>query len=162
MDSIDLENSSLRSILKQDQYLSDETEQIILNKLTTLCKLFLMLALIAPFILFDLYFAYNDNSCTKLDAGKLIVNLSDILKIDGLFHILLFIIITLLLCISNNRDILTLILKLMSTFDIAWSVLGSVIFWGLINNNLCNVSLYNYLYAKFIVVFICRLIFIFS
>ena len=161
MDSIDLEHQSFRSILKQDHYLSDETEKNILSNLFILFKIFIILLIVAPFTFCDLYFAYNDNSCTKLTAGKLLVNLYDILKIDGIIHVIMFIIMSFLLFISSTKIIPIVIFKFMSIFDIAWSILGSVIFWGLINNNLCDISIYNYLYAKFIVVFVTRLLFIF-
>jgi hypothetical protein len=164
IDSYDFESQSYKSILKQDQYAS---ETHIVKTLYRSCIYIFVILSIFPLTICDLYFGYNDTTCIHLKAGKLLVNLSTILKVDGILNIIFFITISFILCIINDIRkiknkylILNFIFKVISMFHIAWSVLGSVIFWGLIDNNKCDVFIYNYIYAKFILVFIINIIII--
>ncbi len=39
------------------------------------------------------------------------------------------------------------------TFTLSWLIIGAVIFWKLIDNDLCDNGIYNYIYAMIIIKF---------
>lgn len=161
------DTESIKSILIEQKTYS--YEKIAIKFIFNICSYMFIVLCMFPFAFLDLYFANKDESCVNLEAGKLLINLGTILNVDGIVHIMLFIIMPFVLYTLNNFHTLEnkynvpyIILKLMSIFDISWTILGSIIFWGLIDNNKCDTIIYNYIYAKFIIMFIIKLLIIIS
>lgn len=135
----------------------------------------LVIAFIAPFTICDLYFGLTDDSCAIEKPGKLAVDLRTYLVVCGLLGaaaIVVFVICVYFFDIleeflvqqpTQQREesnfiihlvfgVLTNVLRL---FNVAWTIMGAIIFWKLIDNNNCNSGIYNYVFAQLII----RLIF---
>ena len=123
--------------------------------------LFIISICIVPFVVCNLYYAYSDNSCVHEPAGKLEVNLFNYLVVDGIFGAIVAIVWFLLICTTNftGQDELnlgnwigaTLITGIGTIFGIAWTITGAIIFWSLIDNDLCDKGIYNYVFAQLII-----------
>ena len=123
-----------------------------------LCKLYwggiiCMLILSSPFIIADLYFAYNDISCQNINVPKLNLTIGLWLKIDG-YILLVWTCIVFhtqinMLIINKRFIIINYIVKL---FCSAWSIIGAIMFWGKLEpSNMCNTVFSNYLWARLII-----------
>jgi hypothetical protein len=123
--------------------------------------LFIISICIVPFVVCDFYYAYRDNSCVHEPAGKLDVNLFTYLVVDGIFGAIVAVVWFLLICTTNftGQDELnlgnwigaTLITGIGTIFGIAWTITGAIIFWSLIDNDLCDKGIYNYVFAQLII-----------
>ncbi len=122
----------------------------------------IMSLFVVPFGITSVYYAYTDNSCANLNAGKLYVNLQDYLAVNGILYLLNFILNTAIIMYLNTNDIvkfysnpLTKLIALIGTaFHLSWTIVGSVIFWSLIDNNACDKGIYNYVFAQLIIQFV--------
>jgi hypothetical protein len=50
------------------------------------------------------------------------------------------------------------IITLISLFTLAWTIVGSIIFWSLIDNEECSKEVYNYVFALLIIKYVCILV----
>ena len=122
----------------------------------------IMSLFVVPFGITSVYYAYTDNSCANLRAGKLYVNLKDYLAVNGILYLLNFVLNTAIITYFNTNDVvefysnpLTKLITLIGTgFHLSWTIVGSVIFWSLIDNNACDKGIYNYVFAQLIIQFI--------
>lgn len=126
--------------------------------------LLLVSIMVLPFGICSVYYAYTDDSCVDLKAGKLYVTLKDYLAVDGIIYLILYVVIIKnLMTIFNSYDKLQepmkestlLILKYVSFvvkgFLSSWLIVGATIFWKEIDNDKCNDSIYNYVYASLVI-----------
>ncbi len=119
------------------------------------CVVITVLMLITPFIICDLYFAYNDISCQH-DSNPIGFNLSTWLAVSGwsmvgflgLFGILL-------ICVGckPKGSIPVVILQYAySLFAFAWLIVGCVMFWRYLDpSGNCNSNVSNYMWARLII-----------
>ena len=122
----------------------------------------IMSLFIIPFGITSVYYAYTDNSCANLRAGKLYVNLQDYLAVNGILLLLNFICNMAIIIYYNTNDVvkfysnpLTKCITLICTaFNLSWTIVGGVIFWSLIDNNACDKGIYNYVFAQLIIQFV--------
>ena len=127
-------------------------------------KMFIMLIIsvfIIPFVVCNFYYAYSDKSCVHEKPGKLDVNLFNYLVVDGIFGAVVAIVWFLVICTSDftadselsvrNWFIVFLIKCLGTLFGLAWTITGAIIFWSLIDNELCDKGIYNYVFAQLII-----------
>jgi hypothetical protein len=118
-----------------------------------------------PFIFCNLYYAYTDKSCVSIEAGHLDINLKTYLAVDGIFCAITLFIVIIVICLVNesitinekNKCIFNIFGKLATLFGIAWTIVGAIIFWKLIDNNKCHKGVYNYVFAQLIIKFVCYL-----
>ena len=123
--------------------------------------LFIISIFTIPFVICDFYFAYNDDSCINEKAGQLAVNLFTYLVVDGIFGAIGLIVWLQVICTSDftrntDRSLMNLITVFLLTFvgslfGIAWTITGAIIFWSLIDNDLCDKGIYNYVFAQLII-----------
>lgn len=118
-----------------------------------------------PFAISNLYYAYTDNSCVNLPAGRLAITLKDFLLVDGYYLLSAFTIVSAFIIFTDNlkkdnyndsmlyKFIGLLVSIIFKTFTLSWLILGAVIFWKLIDNNACDNGIYNYIYAMIIIKF---------
>lgn len=128
-------------------------------------KLFAILIIgvfVLPFAITNVYYAYTDNSCVNLQAGRLYVNLKIYLAVSGIMQLCSFgINIGIIMC-NNTTDIqkfykhplIKSIALVGNVFTLSWSIVGGIIFWSLIDNNKCDTPIYNYIYALLIISYI--------
>ena len=139
---------------------SDKEKQIIMCVKT---GMFLVVFTIAiPFIVCNLCYAYSDDSCVNLKAGKLAINLKTYLAVDGIFGAFGMLIISLCICCFTEKfnDINKSCLgktfgTLITLFGLSWTITGAIIFWKLIDNNKCDNGVYNYVFTQLIIKFVC-------
>lgn len=121
----------------------------------------LILALFTlPFGITSVYYAFADNSCVNLPAGKLYVNLKDYLAVNGCIYLLVFCVNATTVCMFSEFDNVyqTILFKtftyLGALFTLSWNIVGGIIFWSLIDNDKCDGPIYNYVYALMIIQFV--------
>jgi hypothetical protein len=146
-----LQNSESRSSVNDDLF----------GFYMKLFMLFIILVCLIPFVVCNLYYAYSDKSCVHEKAGKLDVNLFNYLVVDGIFGAVVAIVWFLQICSFNFTEdseitfgrwlIVVLITGIGSVFGLAWTITGAIIFWSLIDNNLCDNGIYNYVFAQLII-----------
>jgi hypothetical protein len=125
-----------------------------------------ILLLLAPLTIADLYYAYTDESCVHQSAGKLNVNLFTFLAVDGILGGVVIIGFSLFTCSMREdfsleiwKEYCVLSIKpLISLFTLAWTIVGSIIFWSLIDNEECSKEVYNYVFALLIIKYVCILV----
>jgi len=132
--------------------------------------LFIISIFTIPFIICDFYFAYNDDSCINENAGQLAVNLFTYLVVDGIFGAVGLIVWLQIIHNSdftrnNNVSLVKLITVFLLTFvgslfGIAWTITGAIIFWDLIDNELCDKGIYNYVFALIIIKLVGNMIYL--
>jgi len=115
---------------------------------------------VSPFIICDLVFGYNDDSCVNIYPENMsFMNMKIYLLVSGYLAIgiLCCIVANLYLITDDNIDnnilvaFLSIILYASQVFFIIWNILGAVIFWGTLNkHNYCSKSINTYLFVSLI------------
>ena len=135
------------------------------NKIKTFILQFISILFVAlfvsPFIICDLVFGYNDDSCVDIYPENMIfINMKIYLLVSGYLAIGLLscIIINLYFAADDNIGeniilfaFLSIVLHISQVFFVIWNVLGAVIFWGTLNkHNYCSKSINTYLFVSLI------------
>jgi hypothetical protein len=150
-------NISVKGILKKPEPYNEVNILLCVKS----CMFITLLALTLPFIICNLYYAYNDESCVTINSDKFNINLKTYLAVDGIVvGIALLGIILAAFCFikkepNNDNGCLTIFGNFVTGFGIAWTIIGSIIFWGLIDNKKCDKSVYNYVFAQLVIKIIC-------
>ena len=157
-------NSNIKGILKKSEPNNEVNIMFILKGF----MIILILAFTVPFIICNLYYAYNDNSCVTINPDNFGVNLKTYLAVDGIVvGIALLGIILAAFCLfkepdNNDNCSLNVFGKIATIFGIAWTIVGAVIFWKLIDNTKCDKSVYNYIFVQLVIKIVCYLLRIIS
>ena len=123
-------------------------------------SLFVILILIFPLSFCDLYFAVNDDSCVNLPAGKLAITMKTFLLVNGIYSFIMFGIVSVLICCANLERLtesvgfqfISMIFEtVIKLFSVSWIIVGSIIFWHLMDSSKCSDTTYNYLFASLII-----------
>ena len=162
-DSDNNNETQLKSILKptlsNEDYVNNVKLQINIIKIASI----IFISIIAiPFIICDLYFAYNDDSCVEIYPKYIIfMNMKAYLLVSGYYTIgFMFTLICNLqfLSIENKNSniilmtILSVIINVSKVFLLIWNTIGAFIFWGtLYQVEKCNTIVYNYLFISLII-----------
>ena len=157
----------LTEMLHQERQLQTSNSQ---NNVEQTCVKILgvivILVLLAPLTVANLYYAYTDDSCVHQPAGNLNVNLSTYLAVDGILGGIVIVTFSLLIC-SLNLDDSVAVMKgccmvsitiLTGLFTLAWTIVGSIIFWGLIDNEECSKGVYNYIFTLLIIRYVSMIV----
>jgi hypothetical protein len=155
--------SQLKSILKptlsNKDYNNNLKLQINIIKIASIIFIFIISI---PFIICDLYFAYNDDSCVEVYPKYIIfINMKAYLLVSGYYTIGLM---CALICnlqflsIENKNSnvifmsILSVIINVSKVFLIIWNTIGAFIFWGtLYHVEKCKTIVYNYLFVSLVI-----------
>ena len=155
--------SQLKSILKptlsNKDYNNNLKLQINIIKIASIIFIFIISI---PFIICDLYFAYNDDSCVEVYPKYIIfMNMKAYLLVSGYYTIGLM---CALICnlqflsIENKNSnvicmsILSVIINVSKVFLIIWNTIGAFIFWGtLYNVEKCKTIVYNYFFVSLVI-----------
>lgn len=139
----------------------------------------ILLMFISPFIICELYYAYNDTSCIYQKIEQLHMNLHDFLMISGYMGISVSTIYGVIIYTQDNNTLNLLYKMFISNggintnnekpinvylaklfyfvicffgmFGLSWLILGSLIFWKFMDTSKCSNSIYNYIYAELII-----------
>ena len=104
------------------------------------CNAYYYSILLGPLSIASLYYAYTYDSCVHDSAGQLDVNLFTYLAVDGILGGAGIIILSLLICCLGADTYINMMKSccimfffiIMQLFQLAWTIVGSVIFWKLI------------------------------
>lgn len=162
---VDKNNNSapgFKGILKttrtpQDIKNDDKIRTIIAQFIGILC----VALLVSPFIICDLIFGYNDDSCVNIYPENMnFMNMKIYLLVSGYLAIgvLSGIIINLYFVVSGNAgnnivlvSFLSIVLYISQVFFVIWNILGAAVFWGTLNkHNYCSKSINTYLFVSLI------------
>jgi hypothetical protein len=118
--------------------------------------------LLCPFPICDIYFACTDNSCIKENSHNLKIILQSYLLASGIISFVYLAMFNFSMCIIDFNslhinekyygfDILLYICnKISILFQIAWLILGCILFWGYTDTLKCSQPVYDYLFTRFI------------
>jgi hypothetical protein len=152
--------SQLKSILKPT--LSSENNVKLQINIIKIASIIFISIIALPFIICDLSFAYNDDSCVEIYPKYIIfMNMKTYLLVSGYYTIgLICVIICNLqfLSIENKNSnvifmsFLSVIINVSKVFLVIWNTIGAFIFWGtLYQVEKCNTIVYNYLFISLII-----------
>jgi hypothetical protein len=150
----------LKGILKKTNREIESDNKVktfILQFISILC----VALLVSPFIICDLVFGYNDDSCVNIYPENMnFMNMKIYLLISGYLAIgvLSAIIINLYFVVSGNAgdnivlvSFLSILLYISQLFFVIWNILGAAVFWGTLNkHNYCSKSINTYLFVSLI------------
>jgi len=155
--------SQLKSILKPTLSNTDYNNNIKLQiNIIKIASIIFIFIISIPFIICDLYFAYNDDSCVEIYPKYIIfMNMKAYLLVSGYYTIgLMCVLICNLqfLSIENKNSnvicmsILSVIINVSKVFLIIWNTIGAFIFWGtLYHVEKCKTIVYNYLFVSLVI-----------
>lgn len=157
--------TNLEQVLSQMREM-ERNRQIENNDNFGICEKFMIILLLViicfPFIICDMYYAYNDDSCVNENQTWLNMNMKNYLLGCSYLSIVSLSIAFTFVCIASKNNIefvnacifinLAWILMIINGFVLIWHILGAVIFWGtLYPKNLCNSSVSTYLFTSLII-----------
>lgn len=151
----------LTSILKQPEQSSADDENIVIG-CAKVCGVIFTFILLGPLTISSLYYAYTDDSCVHESAGQLAINLFTYLVVDGIMGGAGIIVLSSIICCLGPDSYINMmksccgvfLLIICGLFQLAWTIVGSVIFWKLIDNNNCDKGVYNYVFALLIIKYV--------
>jgi hypothetical protein len=176
IESGDYERQLMRNINNPEEFMR------ILNSIpqkpkpkisTTMCAQIIVVIILAvfmlPFGITNLYYAYTDDSCVNLPAGRLAITLKDFLLVDGYYILITYVLVSVHILVNNidkksitDNIILIIISFILKAFSLSWLILGAIMFWKLIDNTACDNGIYNYMYAMLIIKFSLTALDVFS
>jgi hypothetical protein len=122
-----------------------------------MCIIFISLiwvAILSVYIILDLYFAYNSQSCQSNPNNGFPFTLNTWLKVDGYTYIAgcVFVIIN---TFTTKNEVLNILIgvciKIFSWFIGAWTIVGAIMFWKYLDtSNTCHSDINNYMYVRLI------------
>ena len=160
---VDLEKQELKSILKKPYKERPYAVHIIKYMIS-----FVTFLLCFPIVICDMYYGYSKDSCVEEYPAKLNINMKIYLVVGAYTNMLIMVlVICSISCLSrrNSRSmhlymvtVPKLIVTYGSLFLLAWNIIGSVIFWGMLyNKNLCSSNISTYLFVTLVVKLVCNL-----
>ena len=160
---IDLEKQELKSILKKPYKERAYTAHVIKYIIS-----FVTFLLCFPIVICDLYYGYSRDSCVEEYPNNLNINMKIYLVVGAYTNILIMmLVICSISCLSRRNSqamhlyvvtVPKLIITYGSLFLLAWNIIGSVIFWGMLyNKNLCSSNISTYLFVTLVVKLVCNL-----
>lgn len=158
------EKAVLKGILKKSRNVEDETRTGLF--VIKLCTTLLMIVLMTPIIVCDLYFGFSDDSCINEIPDGFNYTMKLYLLVSGFMGIswLLFIVYTTISLSSNNDNTISIICAgciglIVLIFNLIWNILGAVTFWGSIyKGGHCDSKTSTYIYVSLIIKFVGTLI----
>lgn len=159
----DIENQNGRNINEAQESARTQYE-LTQFRITTGMLLVIMIIMYTSFIVCDIYFALNDDSCVTQDVSRLSFNLKTFLFVRG--FILLGLITNIILTLSTvTHSIIKFctyvqisIIMLISIFLLVWNIIGAVLFWGYMDTSKCTNPVYNYTFVSLVIAFVSAII----
>lgn len=136
-----------------------------LDHYTILCIksfiVFIILLFNFPLCITELYYAFTDNSCVHIKNNKFHIDLYTYLVVDGLYGIILSLLCSIYICcfIDFDKTDLSFITKLiidyisyiLLLFNLSWTIVGCIVFWLIIEFNICDNNIYTFVFAELII-----------
>lgn len=148
----------LKGILKNtDVNVEDERRVKVL--VVKICTSALLIIMMVPIIICDIYFGFNDNSCVNEMPNGFNITMKAYLLVSGFTGIvcLLAIIYTIWSQSNDNNNIITLFYLrtigiIIGLFQLMWNILGAVTFWkSIYKEENCSLMISRYIYVSLII-----------
>ena len=160
---VDLEKQELKSILKKPYKERPYAVHIIKYMIS-----FVTFLLCFPIVICDMYYGYSKDSCVEEYPAKLNINMKIYLVVGAYTNLLIMVLVICSISCLSRRNSRTMHLYMVtvpklivtygSLFLLAWNIIGSVIFWGMLyNKNLCSSNISTYLFVTLVVKLVCNL-----
>jgi len=141
-----------------------DTELIVID----ICRSIIVIAIILPFIVSDLYFGLKDNYCIKKRSENLAISMKQYLIVSGFACLLTMInLLKNIWYLPKNDNTNTiklynygncLIVYTLGIFHFIWNILGLNLFWSYIfYEDKCDKQLLDYLFISLIIKYVCSL-----
>jgi hypothetical protein len=162
-------NSALR-ISNSTQYKINQRRK--LDKIVDIClkSVTISIIIIIPIIICicEFYYAFSDASCVNIKNKNISVNLYIYLLVDGIYGILISIIVSLYIYFNNqirrfelNSEIykksITYISYILLLFNLAWTIVGAIVFWIISSDYNCADNIYSFIFVEILI----KLLFLF-
>ena len=149
---------------KTDRNLVRDTDLIVID----MCRSIIIIAIILPFILSDLYFGFKDNYCINKRSEKIAISMKQYLIVSGFACLLTMIsLLKNIWYLSKNDNTNTiklykyancLIVYTLGIFHFIWNILGLIVFWtSIFYEHKCDKQLLDYLFISLIIKYVCSL-----
>jgi len=153
-------HTPIRSILIKHEE-NNIDDKIIGDKIIRLCFGLLIIVLLSPIIICDLYFGFNDTSCSREQPDTLAISMKLYLIVSGFVGLSVLIISLIMPTCFDPNGISHLGACLIccgsiafmcaTLFNIVWNILGAVVFWGYYGNLNCNKTFSTYVFISLII-----------
>lgn len=134
--------------------------EIFTNLCVKITFILFLIIITLPIVFCDLYYAYTDDSCVSSNVDKININLQDYLKVSGFLtgSYIVFLIFLIFFIKEQSSGLFwglsIVIVALIVLFNLAWNIIGGVIFWNYMDNSLCSNDVYNYIFASLIIKYV--------
>jgi hypothetical protein len=126
------------------------------DMISKVCISFWFTVFVSPFIICDMYFAFNDKSCVNQTFVSLQVNMFVYLLVNSIIGIIVVLITYSIIFIFDRYEELTEIViccskfisHILNGFFVIWTMVGCMIFWGYMDKSKCSKIVYDYLFVK--------------
>jgi hypothetical protein len=163
----------LKGILRKTEHYN-EIEQSIHLRLFRLCASLLLIIIVSPIAICDLYFGFIDNSCSNENPDKVNISLRLYLLVCGFICLASLLVVLLRLwfipldnTINYNsfcsNCCYNVSISGFAAFNTIWNILGAIIFWGYIYiNGNCNINFSTYVFVSLIIKFVLNFMAVFT
>ena len=180
-DEIDLEAGDIQVKDKDKEKEEKEKEEkervqsIIYEEMCSKCCAATFTTMIlSPFVICDLYFAATDNSCSYQiieSKSKISIDMHVYLLTSGIIGVISISLINCKIFTINVEDgkqknslitdddcetnfCIQFVCWVFKLFTISWLIIGCVLFWGCMDLSKCSNPIFNYLFARFIILLV--------
>ena len=159
-------NLPIKGILKKPELIDSRNDAARIMAIK-ICLTSIILAIMSPIIVADLYFGFADKSCVNDEPKNLAISMKLYLLVSGFFGIGVMLgFITNICCLSTNGDkylinicCVSCIAVIACLFHLIWNIIGAIIFWGTIyEKNNCDKNISTYIFVSLIIKFVGNLI----
>lgn len=148
----------LKGILRDpNQNIIDE--KLVEIRLLKICISLLIIIIMAPIIVSDLYFGFSDTSCSREQPDELEINLRLYLLVSGFTSLSTMILLIFGACMFSEERVYIIycgsaVMLALVMFNLIWNILGAIVFWAYIyENGSCNISFSTYMFVSLIIKF---------
>lgn len=159
---VDLEtnNTNLETLSKR---LTHKPEISYAETFNRCCYLLYVNILAIPFIVCNLYYSTNDESCVNIYPNNLSISYADCLITDGIFGIFQYMWFIHVILSTNNTKVINnfmmgktnnpymwVMIQVFKLFGLSWTLVESILFWGYIHDK-CDTNVYTYIKTTLII-----------
>jgi len=135
------------------------TESCILK----ICKSLIVIVIITPITICDLYFGFTDTTCSREEPDELAISLRLYLLASGFSSAVAMLLLLCGICLIGPTDKIndsnccmvccgSFGLITASLFGLIWNILGAIVFWGYIyGNGNCDKTFSTYVFVSLII-----------
>jgi hypothetical protein len=148
-----------KGILKKTELIDSSKDAAVIMAMK-ISSTTIILAIMSPIIIADLYFGFTDKSCINNAPENLAISMKLYLLVSGFVSMAtMFGFISNICCLSVNQEntiinlcCVSFIIILAGTFHLIWNIIGSIIFWGTIYpEGNCDKNVSTYIFVSLII-----------